>query len=143
MALEDWLLAHVRVSSKIHKRITNDDKLTLFQQLSTLVSSGTPLLEAIRIAGQQSQSIYLRDILQDIGDRVAGGGSLYEVFSEYRHVFEDHWIELIGVGEVSGKMGMVLTDLNRQIRESNETRRKVVVQQPDQRRTPFGKLAGQ
>jgi type IV pilus assembly protein PilC len=126
MALEDWLLAHVRVSSKEHKRITIDDKLTLFQQLSTLVSSGTPLLDAIRIAGQQSQSIWLRDILQDIGDRVAGGGSLYEVFSDYRHVFEDHWIELIGVGEVSGKMGMVLCDLNRQIREANETRRKVI-----------------
>ena len=126
MALEDWLLAHVRVSNKIHKRITIDDKLTLFQQLSTLVSSGTPLLEAIRIAGRQSQSLRLREVLEDIGDRVAGGGSLYEVCSDYRHVSDDHWIELIGVGEVSGKMGMVLEDLNRQIREANETRRKVV-----------------
>jgi len=40
-------------------------------------------------------------------------------------VFEDHWIELIGVGEVSGKMSMVLCDLNAQIREANDMRRKV------------------
>jgi type IV pilus assembly protein PilC len=40
-------------------------------------------------------------------------------------VFEDHWVELIGIGEVTGKMDMVLQDLNKQIRESSETRRKV------------------
>ena len=45
--------------------------------------------------------------------------------ADHRDVFEDHWIELIGVGEVTGKMAMVLCDLNIQIRESTETRRKV------------------
>jgi type IV pilus assembly protein PilC len=126
MALEDWCLAHARTSGKPHKRITLDDKMAFFQQLATLVSSGTPLLEAIGIAAEQSQSTRLRAVLQDIAGRVAAGGSLHAVLGDYRNVFEDHWIEVIGTGEVSGKMAMVLGELNVQIRESCETRRKVV-----------------
>jgi len=60
MAFEDWFLAHVRVSNKEHKRITTDDKLTFFQQLATLVSSGTPLVQAIQLAAEQSQSARMR-----------------------------------------------------------------------------------
>ncbi len=56
MAFEDWFIAHARVSSKPHKSVKMDDKMTFFQQLSTLISSGTPLLQAIKICAEQSQS---------------------------------------------------------------------------------------
>ncbi len=125
MALEDWFLARVRVSSKEHRRVTLDDKMMFFQQLATLVSSGTPLMEALQIAAGQSQSTRMREILEEVADRVAAGCSLREVLLDHRDVFEDHWVELIGVGEISGKMGMVLCDLNRQIRDWRQTRRKV------------------
>lgn len=125
MALEDWFLTRARVSSKEHQRIKLDDKMLFFQQLATLVSSGTPLLEAIWIAARQSQSGRMRGILEQIADRVAAGSSLRDAMAGYRDVFEDHWIELVGIGEVSGKMSMVLCDLNQQIRDSRQTRRKV------------------
>jgi type IV pilus assembly protein PilC len=125
MAFEDWILAHARVSSKGHRRITLDDKMAFFQQLATLVSSGVPLVGAIELAARQTQSTRLRSILQEVASRVAAGGSLQAVLGDYREVFEDHWIEVIGTGEVSGKMSAVLCALNEQIRESRETRRKV------------------
>ncbi|MCR4412671.1 MAG: type II secretion system F family protein [Thermoguttaceae bacterium] len=125
MPLEDWCLAHARTSAKQHSRITLDDKMAFFQQLSTLVVSGTPLLAALQMAAEQSQSTRMRAVLNEIAERVAGGGSLYSVLGDYRGIFEDHWIEVIGTGEVSGKMGMVLCELNQQIRESREARRKV------------------
>ena len=126
MAFEDWFLARVQTSSKNHKKISLNDKMTFFQQLATLASSGTPLLESIQIASQQTQSTRLREILEEVARHVAAGSSLHAAMTAYRDVFEDHWIELIGIGELSGKMNMVLCDLNEQIRESCETRRKVV-----------------
>ena len=60
MAFEDWFIAHARVSSKPHKGIKLDDKMTFFQQLSTLICSGTPMLQAIQISAEQSQSLKLR-----------------------------------------------------------------------------------
>jgi len=126
MALDDWALEHVRVASKQHKRITLDDKMVCFQTLATLVSSGTPLLEAIQMSATQNQSTRMRAILASIEGRVTAGSSLRAAMADHRDVFEDHWIELVGVGEISGKMAMVLCDLNVQIRESAETRRKVM-----------------
>ncbi|MFV2069238.1 MAG: type II secretion system F family protein, partial [Pirellulales bacterium] len=39
--------------------------------------------------------------------------------------FADHWIALVGTGEASGRMAPVLEDLIGQIREAQETRRKI------------------
>ncbi len=125
MAFEDFFLEHARVSSKAHQRVTLDDKMTFFRQLATLVASGTPLVQAIQITAEQTESIGLRKILEEIVMRVSAGGSLHAVLTNYRNVFEDHWIELIGIGEVSGKMEDVLEDLNKQIADSRETRKKV------------------
>jgi type IV pilus assembly protein PilC len=126
MAFEDWFIARARVSAKPHKKVKMDDKMTFFQQLSTLISSGTPLLQAIKIGAEQSQSTRMRRVLDEIAGRVAAGSSLNAAAGSYPEVFEHHWIEVIRTGEITGKMSSVLLDLNRQIRESRETRRKVV-----------------
>ena len=46
------------------RAITLDDKMTFFQQLSTLICSGTPMLQAIQISAEQSQSLKLRRVLE-------------------------------------------------------------------------------
>jgi len=126
MSMDEWLVQHARVSSRRHRRITLDDKLAFFQQLATLIASGTPLLQSLHIAAEQSQSTRMQEVLEHVASRVAAGETLRNALLEYRSYFEDHWIELVGVGEASGNMGKVLVDLNDQIRESCETRRKVV-----------------
>jgi type IV pilus assembly protein PilC len=125
MAFEEWVAAHARLASKPHKKVTIDDKMTFFQQLSTLVCSGTPLLQAIRICAEQSQSLKLRRSLEEIAGRVAAGSSLHGAAAGYPKLFEPYWVEVIRTGEITGKMGAVLLELNKQIRETRETRRKV------------------
>lgn len=125
MAFEDWFIAHARVASKPHKHVTMDDKMTFFQQLSTLISSGTPLLQAINICAEQSQSSRMRTVLEEIAGRISAGSALYSAAADYPYMFEPHWIEVIHTGEITGKMGSVLLELNKQIRETRETRRKV------------------
>jgi type IV pilus assembly protein PilC len=126
MSFDDWAIAHARVSSKLHSKISMDDKMTFFQQLSTLVCSGTPLLQALRQASTQTQSKKLNSLITDLANRVASGSSLYAAAAGYPAVFQPYWVEIIRTGELSGQMGTVLVELNKQIRESRETRRKVV-----------------
>ena len=125
MAFEDAFIAHARVSSKPHKKITLDDKMMFFQQLATLVSSGTPLLQAVEIGAQQCQSIKLKHVLEQIASRVASGSSVHAAAANFTDIFDRYWIEVIRTGEVTGKMSMVLGELNKQIHESQETRRKI------------------
>ncbi len=125
MALEDFLLQHARVSSKPHKRVTLDDKMTFFQQLGSLSAAGVPMLQAIQISAEQSQSLRMTAVLQEIAGNVSAGSSLANALSGHRRYFEDHWIALIDTGEASGRMSEVLNDLNVQIRETQETKRKL------------------
>ncbi len=126
MPFEDWFIARARVSSKPHKGITLDDKMTFFQQLSTLINSGTPLLQALRTCSEQNQSLKMQEVLRDISSRVAGGSSLHAAAGMHDNVFEHHWIGVIRTGEITGQMGEVLLELNEQIREARATRRKIV-----------------
>jgi type IV pilus assembly protein PilC len=126
MRFEEFVLEHARVSSKRHAKITLDDKMSFFQQLSTLVCSGTPLLQALRQGAEQSQSKKLRLALDEIASRVASGSSLHAAVAGYPKIFESYWIEVIRTGELTGQMGPVLVELNKQIREARETRRKIV-----------------
>lgn len=126
MAFEDWFIAHARVSSKPHRRTTLDDKMCFFQQLATLVSSGTPLLQALEIGAAQSQSLKLQAVLAQVAGRVAGGSSVHSAIAAFPSVFKHHWVEVVRTGEVTGQMAMVLEELNKQIHESRETRRKVM-----------------
>ena len=126
MAVEDWVIAHARVSSKPHKRITLDDKMTFFHQLSTLVSSGTPLLQALQICAEQNQSIKFRQVLEEIVGRVSAGSSVHAAAAEFPNVFQHYWIEVIRTGEITGQMSLVLLELNKQIQETRATNRKIV-----------------
>jgi type IV pilus assembly protein PilC len=118
MAFEDWFIAHARVSSKPHKAVGLDDKMMFFHQLSTLVSSGTPLLQAMQMCAEQNESTKLRAVLEQIASRVASGSSVHAAAATYTGVFQHHWIEVIRTGEVTGQMALVLTELNKQIHES-------------------------
>jgi len=125
MPFEDVFVSHARVSSKPHRKITLDDKMSFFQQLSTLVAAGTPLLQAIQICAQQNQSTKLREVLAEIGGRVAAGNSLHSAAANYPKVFQHHWVEVIRTGEITGKMGTVLLELNAQIRDARDNYKKV------------------
>jgi len=125
MTFADWCVEHARTSGRQHNHITLDDKLAFFQQLSTMVSSGTPLLQALQICSQQTSSRKLRDILEETAERVASGSSLHEAVAQYPDHFEHHWIEVIRTGEVTGKLNLVLCELVKRVAEARAARRKV------------------
>ena len=125
MPFEEWVVSHARVSKKPHNKATLEDTLTFFHQLSTLVSSGTPLLQSLTIASEQSESTRFRAVLEQITAKVSAGSSFYAAAAAFPDHFEFQWIEAIRTGEITGKMAMVLVELNKQIRDSRETKRKV------------------
>ena len=126
MSLDSWFLSHARVSAKQHGRASLDDKMTFFQQLGSLLASGTPLLRALHVAAEQNQSKNLQGIMEEVAERVASGTALHVAIQSATDMFPMHWVAMIATGEATGKLDEVLVDLNRQIRESAETRSKFI-----------------
>jgi type IV pilus assembly protein PilC len=126
MSLDRWLASRVRVKVKKHRRIKLDDKVAMFQQLATLVVSGTPLMQALQICSQQSDSRVMQSVLADVAGMVASGSTLRDAMADYPKVFEQHWLGVIHSGETAGGLATVLQDLSRQIGEYRDTRRKLL-----------------
>ena len=121
-----WFQKHVRTSSKMHKPIKAEDKVQFFQQLTTLFAAGTPLLDALYISSEQSQSLKMRAVIRTIAERVAGGASLHQAAADFPKVFDRQWIEVISTGELSGQLADVLTSLTEHILRVREMRGKIV-----------------
>jgi type IV pilus assembly protein PilC len=120
-----WVVDHARVSKKQHNPSKIEDTLSFFHQLSTLISSGTPLLQSIKIAADQCESKKLQGVLAQIVTKVSAGSTFYMAAAAFPEVFEFQWLEAIRTGEVTGKMAAVLVELNKQVRDSRETKRKI------------------
>ncbi len=121
-----WVQRHVRISTKMHARIKGTDKLHFFRHLTTLFAAGTPLLDALRIAAQQSQSLKMREVIRTVAGRVAGGLSLHQAAGDFPKVFDPQCIEVIKTGEVSGQLKEVLTGLTRHVAAAREMRSKLL-----------------
>ena len=125
LPFDEWVVAHAQISKKPHRGAKLEDTLCFFHQLATLVNSGTPLLQALKIATAQCESVKLQAVLAQITAKVASGSTFYAAAAAFPQVFEFQWLEAIRTGEVTGKMAQVLVELNKQIRDSRETKKKV------------------
>src|SRR5687767_1027285 len=94
-----WLLSKARVSNGRHKGIKGDDIFNLFQQLSTMIMAGMPLMDALQLSGAQTQSKKLGGIMEQISAKVQAGSSLWAAAAEYPKIFESHWVQVIRTGE--------------------------------------------
>jgi len=87
--------------------------LTLFaRSLGTLMGNGVPLMAALQIAIQTVGNVNLRQALETIPPKVKGGGKMVDAISS-SGIFEPLAVNLIKVGEETGRMGTMLLELAR------------------------------
>ena len=80
------------------------------RSLSTLISAGVPLVEAISAISSEQKGFW-RNTLTDVKDSLAGGSSLARAMQAHPAVFPDFYTGLIAAGESSGKLSDVLLKL--------------------------------
>jgi general secretion pathway protein F len=75
--------------------------------LSILTTSGVPLVEAMRIAGEVLSNDYLRHELKDAARKVSEGGSLQKALEQTGY-FPPMMLHMIASGEASGELDSML-----------------------------------
>lgn len=116
----------VTLKSKKHKGIKADDIIAFFQQLTTLLSAGTPLLRSIQVSGSQSESTKLIALIRELAGEVSAGSTLNEAMTRHPKIFEYQWIEMIKAGERSGTLAETINELTIYIKTRRAVRGKVV-----------------
>jgi general secretion pathway protein F len=107
-----WWQSHV-LQLPILGRLVLKYNLTLFSRsLGTLLGNGVPLISALHIATQTIGNDILRNALQGIPGKVKGGGKMVDALNS-SGIFEPLAINLMKVGEETGRMGPMLLELAR------------------------------
>lgn len=84
------------------------DKVIFFRELSVLISSGIPIVEAINISQAQVTNGGLKSILREVGFSVESGKSLSDSFAPHKQLFSEMQIQLIKTAEASGSLDYIL-----------------------------------
>ncbi|MEK7542517.1 MAG: type II secretion system F family protein, partial [Patescibacteria group bacterium] len=83
------------------------------ENLSTLVTGGVPIIEALGIAGNIVGNDTYERIIQQAKDSVAQGSKVADVFERYPKEFPPVFTQMIKVGEKSGALDETLSQIVR------------------------------
>ncbi|MBI5242598.1 MAG: type II secretion system F family protein [Elusimicrobia bacterium] len=96
------------------------------EQLATLLNGGVPLVRALTLLGEHSESPALKYALHTVTKDVASGSSLHKALEKHPKVFDTLWISLVQAGELSGQMPKSLKQISTYIQAQEELRGKVI-----------------
>ncbi|MBX2807482.1 MAG: type II secretion system F family protein [Cellvibrionaceae bacterium] len=102
-----------------------DDLMMLCRQLSTISKSGVPLIQGVQSLAATADKKIMRDTLQTVAKRLESGISLANALGEHRRVFNDLLINLVRVGEHTGKLDQVFLQLARYFERDARTQKSL------------------
>lgn len=106
-------------------RIKPADLMHLSRQLSAFLRAGIPILDAIRILGEENASAAARRVLAAIGEDLRSGLTLSEATDRHPSDFPDWYRGILRSAELTGNLDTVLDQLSSYIERDVEARRKI------------------
>jgi type IV pilus assembly protein PilC len=95
------------------------------RQFATMVNSGLPILRALSILTDQTESKELAKVLFAVRAGVENGSSLSAAMAEHPKAFNNLFISMVKAGETGGVLDDVLLSLADQIEREVELRRQI------------------
>jgi type IV pilus assembly protein PilC len=106
-------------------RVKTKDIAVMTRQLSTMISSGIPLLESLEILEEQASDPGFRVVLDKVIDRVRAGSDFSNALSEHSRLFTKIYVNMIRAGESSGQLDVILQRLADYMESVEELKREI------------------
>lgn len=114
------------IYKKIFVRVGLKDISILTRQLSTMMTAGLPLTDALALLKNQAEAnLAMYAILDDCLNQVRSGQPLGKSLEKYKNVFGEAYIASISAGEEAGVLDEILSKLATNIEGQNEFNGKV------------------
>jgi type IV pilus assembly protein PilC len=106
-------------------RVKTKDIAVTTRQLSTMISSGIPLLESLEILQEQTSDPGFKIVLDKVIDRVRSGSDFSSALSEHPRQFSKIYVNMIRAGESSGQLDVILQRLADYMESAEELKREI------------------
>ncbi|TVP83650.1 MAG: type II secretion system F family protein [Thioalkalivibrio sp.] len=90
------------------KKIKPVDVAYFLRQMTTMLSSGVPLVQAFDIVGRGHENPAMSDLIMDLKGQVEGGETFAAALAKHPKYFDDLVINLVEAGEQSGTLETLL-----------------------------------
>lgn len=122
---KDWFALLNKDISFGGKQVSDKKKEGLYVELSTLLLSGIDLRTSLELILVDQENEKDKSLFEGIRQRILSGLALSDALKETER-FSDYEYYSIRIGEETGKLGEVLTDLARYYKSKIQQRRKIV-----------------
>ncbi len=109
------------------KRVFNTTGLAIWtRQIAGLVASGLPLERALSSLSDEAQDDAQRNLVATLRSEVNGGSTFAKALSQHPREFSPIFTAVIGAGEQSGNLGLVLERLADDLEEQQALKAKLI-----------------
>ena len=110
---------------RLRKKVKLSELLMFTRQLSTMIDSGIPLVQAIEMLVEQIEDPYFRTVVVEIKKDLTSGSSFYESLIKHPGAFSVFFVNMVRAGESSGALDDILERLALYLEKSDSLVRKV------------------
>ncbi len=110
---------------KFISTVSSAELSLITRQMSTLISSGFPLVEVLSILVTQTKSKTMQKVLSSIKNAIEEGSSFANALELYPGIFSTVFINMVKAGESSGTLELVLERLADFIENRENSKRKI------------------
>ncbi len=105
----DKIILSIPVISKLTKQANTAG---IIGTLSTLLSSGLPIIRSLTIISKTTGNIYFRNSLLEAADKVQKGTSLSNALAPYTDLYSITVVQMLRIGEETGESSKILAKIS-------------------------------
>jgi type IV pilus assembly protein PilC len=106
-------------------RIRSDDLVVFSRQLTTLIESNVPVVEALSILKEQVEKLYFKEVIGLILKDVKEGASLSNALAKHPRVFPEIYVSMVEAAEISGNLPEILERVSVYLEKNSALRKKI------------------
>ncbi len=107
------------------KTISTEELSVFTRELATLLETGIPVDEALRIIATQSSSQRIKKFNARLLEKITAGASFSVALEEYKEQIPHYYSSLVKVGEASGSLGSIFSQLATFIEHSEDIKSRI------------------
>jgi type II secretory pathway component PulF len=109
-----------------HSRVPLQEKAYFFHLLAVMLDAGVPLIQALKMLANRTQSERFRRVLNTVAFMVIQGKKFSDSLARFPDVFGEMEVGIVRSGEAAGNMDKMLFRLSDQMDKTHELQMKIV-----------------
>lgn len=107
-------------------KVKGKSLMVFTRQLAVLIESGLPLMRSLTILGNQEPNPVFKSNISAISDSVQSGSTFSESLTQFPHLFNKLYINMVKAGELGGVLELVLNRLAEYQEKAQKLKNKIV-----------------